>query len=158
MSPRAARRLEAAGFDPVYDYVAGKSDWLAADLPYDGEAQLVGRFIRRDVPVVRSGATVGDALEQLEKLGLGPVLVLNQADVVMGALYRPDLEAAAKGAPAMSVARFGVSTVRPSEEVGPLLHRMLHVEVTRVVVTRSDGTLAGLFVADDAQPAGGHHH
>ena len=40
MSPRAAWRLEAAGFSPVYDYAAGKADWLAADLPFEGTAQL----------------------------------------------------------------------------------------------------------------------
>jgi len=38
MSPRAARGLEAAGLGPVYDYVAGKSDWLAADLEFVGTA------------------------------------------------------------------------------------------------------------------------
>jgi hypothetical protein len=30
-----------------------------------------------------------------------------------------------------------------------LVHRMGHAEVTRVVVTRSDGTLVGLFFAAD---------
>ena len=30
MSPRAAWRLEALGFGGVYDYVAGKVDWIAA--------------------------------------------------------------------------------------------------------------------------------
>ena len=49
MSPRAAWRLEATGFGPVYDYVAGKADWLAADLPFEGTAQLVGMFTRRNV-------------------------------------------------------------------------------------------------------------
>lgn len=32
MSPRAAWRLERLGFEPVYDYVAGKVDWMAAGL------------------------------------------------------------------------------------------------------------------------------
>ena len=32
MSPRAALRLERFGFE-VYDYAAGKVDWLAAGLP-----------------------------------------------------------------------------------------------------------------------------
>ena len=50
MSPRAAWRLEAAGFSPVYDYVAGKSDWLAADLPFEGTAQLAGMCRRRLTP------------------------------------------------------------------------------------------------------------
>jgi hypothetical protein len=57
MSPRAAWRLEAAGFGPVYDYVDGKSDWLAADLPFEGTAQLAGRFTRRDVATASEDPT-----------------------------------------------------------------------------------------------------
>ena len=52
MSPRAAWRLEAAGFGPVYDYAAGKADWLAADLPFEGTAKLAGMFTRRGVATV----------------------------------------------------------------------------------------------------------
>lgn len=149
MSPRAAWRLEAGGFT-AYDYVAGKSDWLAADLPFDGQAQLVGRFTRRDVPVVDSAATVGDALDALDSFGFGPVLVVNAANVVMGALHREDIEVAGRDAPVATTLRFGISTVRPSEQVVELLHRMQHMDLTRVVVTRSDGTLVGLFFAADA--------
>ena len=36
MSPRAAWRLESLGFGDVYDYVAGKVDWMAAGLPIEG--------------------------------------------------------------------------------------------------------------------------
>jgi len=43
---------------------------------------------------------------------------------------------------------FGVSTVRPSEDAAELAHRMGQRQVT-VVVTRSDGTLIGLFFAED---------
>ena len=43
MSPRAAWRLKAAGFGPVYDYAAGKADWLAAGLPFQGTAKLAER-------------------------------------------------------------------------------------------------------------------
>ena len=45
--------------------------------------------------------------------------------------------------------RFGVSTVRPSEDAAALAHRMDHAGVTRVVVTRQDGTLVGLLFAAD---------
>src|SRR5215475_1335191 len=116
MSPRAAWRLEAAGFGPVYDYAVGKADWLAADLPFEGTAQLAGMFTRRGVATVEEGATAGEALRLLEAQGFGPVLVVNQPGVVMGAAYRDKLAAAA--------------------EEG-------------VVVTRSDGTLVGLFFAAD---------
>jgi CBS domain-containing protein len=53
------------------------------------------------------------------------------------------------GAEVESVMRFGVSTVRPSEDGMALAHRMGHAEVTRVVVTRFDGTLIGLLFAAD---------
>ena len=66
----------------------------------------------------------------------------------MGAAYRDSLESA-PGVEVGTVMRFGVSTVRPSEDAVALVHRMGHAGVTRVVVTRSDGTLAGLLFAAD---------
>ena len=149
MSPRAAWRLEAAGFGPVYDYVAGKSDWLATDLPFEGTAELAGRFTRRGVAAVAQDTPAAEALRLLDAQGFGPVLVLNQVGVVMGAAYRDHLASAGGDAGAGSVMRFGVSTVRPSEDAAALAHRMGHAGVTRVVVTRPDGTLVGLFFAAD---------
>ena len=35
-SPKAARKLEALGYDHVYHYEAGKSDWKQAGLPIEG--------------------------------------------------------------------------------------------------------------------------
>jgi CBS domain-containing protein len=67
----------------------------------------------------------------------------------MGAVHREQLQAAAPGADAATLMRFGVTTVRPSEQVADLVHRMGHAEISRVVVTRPDGTLVGLFFADD---------
>jgi CBS domain-containing protein len=149
MSPRAAWRLEAAGFGPVFDYAAGKADWLATDLPFEGTAKLAGMFTRRGVATVGEGTPAGEALRLLEAQGFGPILVLNQAGVVMGAAYRDALASATGKAEVGTVMRFGVSTVRPSEDAEALAHRMGHAEVTRVVVTRPDGTLVGLFFAAD---------
>ena len=95
MSPRAAWRLEATGFGPVYDYAAGKTDWLAYDLPFEGTAQLAGLFTRRGVAAVEEDTPAAGALRLLEAQGFGPVLVLNQAGVVMGAAYRDRLASAA---------------------------------------------------------------
>src|SRR5215472_16327741 len=149
MSPRAAWRLEAAGFGPVYDYAAGKMDWLAADLPFEGTAQLAGMFTRRGVAPATEDTPAAEALRLREAQGFGPVQVLNRAGVVVGAAYRDHLASAAADATAGAVMRFGVSTVRPSEDAAALAHRMGHAEVTRVVVTRPDGTLVGLFFAAD---------
>ena len=152
MSPRAAWRLEAAGFGPVYDYAAGKSDWIAADLPFEGTARLAGLFTCRGVATVTERTPAGEALRLLDAQGFGPAVVLNQAGVVMGAAHRNALAAAPAGAETGTVMRFGVSTVRPSEDAAALAHRMGHAGVTRVVVTRQDGTLVGLFFAADVTP------
>jgi CBS domain-containing protein len=152
MSPRAAWRLEAAGFGPVYDYMAGKMDWLAADLPFEGTAELAGMFTRRGVATVGEHTTAAEALRLLEAQGFGPVVVINQAGVVMGTAYRDKLTGAAEGAAVATVMRFAVSTVRPSEDAAALAHRMSDRGVTRTVVTRSDGTLVGLFFAADKTP------
>jgi hypothetical protein len=62
----------------------------------------------------------------------------------------PDkLEPAAARTKTGTLTRSGGSTVRPSEQAADLAHWMHHAKVTRVVVTRPDGTLVGLFFADD---------
>jgi hypothetical protein len=55
MSPRAACRLAALGFAEVYDYVAGKVDWLARNLPVEGtdarqDGHLLGIVHPADLP------------------------------------------------------------------------------------------------------------
>jgi Mg/Co/Ni transporter MgtE len=149
MSPRAAWRLEETGFGPVYDFVAGKTDWLAADLSFEGTAQFAGMFTRREVATASEDTPAAESLRSLRARGFGPVIVVNRAGVVMGSAHRSDLEAAPRDAPTGALMRPGVTTVRPSEEAAALAHRMGHAEVTRVVVTRSDGTLVGLFFAAD---------
>jgi rhodanese-related sulfurtransferase/CBS domain-containing protein len=152
ISPRAAWRLEAAGFGPVHDYTAGKADWLAADLPFEGMAQLAGMYTRRGVATVAERATAAEALRLLDTQGFGPVVVVNQVGVVMGAAYRDKLTGATEGAAVATVMRFAVSTVRPSQDAAALAHRMGDRGVTRTVVTRPDGTLVGLFFAADKTP------
>jgi len=45
---------------------AGKSDWLAADLPYEGTAQLAGQFTRRGVATAGEQTPAAEALRLLE--------------------------------------------------------------------------------------------
>lgn len=99
-----------------------------------------------DVP---ASLLAAEALRRLDGCGFGPIIVVNQVGVVMGAAHRADLEAAPADAPAGALMRFGVTTVRPSEQAADLAHRMGHAGVTRVVVTCPDGTLVGLFFAAD---------
>jgi predicted transcriptional regulator len=101
------------------------------------------------VVAIGQSAPAGHVRERVAAQGFGPAVVVNDAGVVMGAAYRDDLAAAADDTPAGQVMQFGVGTVRPSEDAAALAHRMGHANMTRIVVTRSDGTLVGLFFTSD---------
>ncbi|NJP90244.1 hypothetical protein HCN51_12425 [Nonomuraea sp. FMUSA5-5] len=152
LSPRAAHRLERLGFGEVYDYGVGKMDWLSADLPYDGHAALVSRNLRRD-PVT---ASLDDALDTLTERIIadpaGMAVVVDGDDVVQGVIGSRELKGADLDGTAERVMRVGATTVRPSEEVGPLVERMDRAKVDHVVVTQVDGTLVGLFGLGDTRP------
>jgi 3-mercaptopyruvate sulfurtransferase SseA len=49
LSTRAAWRLETLGHDAVYDYAAGKMDWLSFGLVHEGTATLAGDLARRQL-------------------------------------------------------------------------------------------------------------
>ncbi|MGN9839093.1 rhodanese-like domain-containing protein [Nonomuraea sp. H19] len=152
MSPRAAHRLDHLGFREVHDYGVGKMDWLAADLPYEGQAALVSQNVRRD-PVT---ATLDDPLEELtERIVADPAglaVVVDEDDVVQGVIGSPELKGADMGGTAEQAMRVGVTTVRPSEQLTPLIQRMDRAKADHVVVTQADGTLVGLFGLGDLRP------
>ncbi|WP_188191560.1 CBS domain-containing protein [Nonomuraea sp. SYSU D8015] len=152
LSPRAAHRLERLGFGDVHDYAAGKMDWLAADLPYEGEAHLVSQNVRRD-PVT---AGLDDPLDELSERILGDpaglAVVVDEDGVVQGVVGSHELKGADMSGTAEQAMRVGVTTVRPSEQLEPLIQRMDRAKVDHVVVTQADGTLVGLFGLGDVRP------
>ncbi|MFI7639570.1 rhodanese-like domain-containing protein [Nonomuraea sp. NPDC049400] len=151
LSPRAAHRLDRLGFREVHDYRLGKMDWLAADLPYEGSAELVSRNVRRD-PVT---AALDDPLDELtERIIADPAglaVVVDEDDVVQGVVGSRELKGADLNGTAERVMRVGVTTVRPSEQLGPLIQRMDRAKVDHVVVTQMDGRLVGLFGLGDVR-------
>jgi len=147
MSPRAAWRLEQLGFT-AYDYAGGKMDWLGYDLPGEGAAVLAGTAVDRDVPRMSMEAPLGDVRRALERYGLAVVVTSRQ--VVMGIVTPDGIDGATAQFSAGDVMRFGVTTVRPSEDLEALVHRMHHAGADGVVVTRSDGVLVGYLHLDAA--------
>jgi rhodanese-related sulfurtransferase len=154
-SPRAARLLERLGFHDVFDYAAGKMDWLSADLPYDGEAALVSRIVRHD-PVI---ASAGDAVSGVEPRVVadpaGVAVVVGEQDVVLGVIGDQELKGVSADTRAEQIMRVEVPTVRPSEEIGALRDRMDRGGLAEVVVTMPDGRLVGI-VSTAAVRAPGH--
>lgn len=142
MSPRAAARLESWGYD-AYDYVAGKMDWLSFDLPREGDAVLAGDGVTRDVPTCTAEEPPDAVRERLEGSGLARLPVVSDDGIVVGSVDAGALDSG--GGTVDDVLREGPTTVRPSEELEELLHRMEHARVPAIFVTTSDGRLVGVL-------------
>src|SRR5919204_697347 len=99
MSPRAACRLETLGFERVYDYVAGKADWLAHAMPTEGEKAGERRaidFARQDVATCGLDERIADVRPRVEASPYGFGFVVAEGGTLLGRLRRAVLE----GAPA----------------------------------------------------------
>jgi predicted transcriptional regulator len=80
------------------------------------------------------------------------VIVVNQHNIVLGQLDAATLGDGEADLSAGQVMTEGLTTVRPSEEVGPLLGRMAKARVDHIIVTYPDGRLAGVFLREVVSP------
>ena len=153
MSPRAAWRLTDLGYTAVFDYVAGKADWLAHGLPWHGTAEFISPHVSRDVAICRPDESIASVRQRLEPVPGDMVIVVNDHDVVLG---RVDA-AALDGQPDLAASQAmteGPTTVRPSEEIDPLLQRMAKANVDHIIVTHPDGRLDGVYYRPTALKRG----
>ena len=157
MSPRAACRLETLGFADVYDYTAGKAEWLAYALPSEGERTdrpRVAQFARDDVATCRLDDAIGAVRERVPASPYGFGLVLSASRVLLGRLRRSVLDGNS-AAIAGEVMEAGPSTVRPDADPAELAVRLTRRELKTAIVTTPDGRLVGVVrTADLPAPAG----
>ena len=152
MAPRAAARLETLGFDKVYEYKAGKLDWMAAGLPTEGENSnkpRAGSVARRDVPLTRLGERLGDVADRVAGIGWNVVVVVDEHRVVLGLLRAGEL---AKD-PELSIEeamRPGPSTFRPYVPIKEMADSMTQHKLESSPITTSDGRLVGILFREDA--------
>jgi hypothetical protein len=152
MSPRAACRLATLGFTRVYDYAAGKVDWLAYGLRADGthaDRPTAGSLARQDVATFTIDASAREALRAIADSPYGFALVLSAAGVLLGRARRPALQALAADDPVEPVIEPGPSTIRPHLTPHELRQRLQRSGVQTLVVTRPDGTLVGVVRRSD---------
>jgi len=150
VSPRAASRLESIGFTRVYDYTAGKADWGSYGLPLDGTADSstrVSSITAADVPRCRLDEAVTEVAVRLPA-DWDMCVVVNEHEVVLGLLGRKTL---ASDEPAIveDVMTPAPSTIRPSARIEAIRKRMRDQNLTRIIVSRSDGTLLGVVRRED---------
>lgn len=153
MSPRAACRLEALGFEEVYDYVLGIADWKATGLPVEGERsdiQFVAEATRPDVPVAAPDELLGEVFDRTTDAGWDEAIVVDCDGIVIGHLRGTawerdrDLHVEQVMAP-------GPTTVRPNTLLEPLVGRMEKRGTALVTVTTPQGALVGVLLRTDAQ-------
>jgi Mg/Co/Ni transporter MgtE len=150
VSPRAASRLESLGFLRVYDYAAGKADWGSYGLPLDGHADSstrVSGIAATDVPTCRLDELVADVSARLRD-DWDICVVTNDADVVLGLLRRGALRSNRRTR-VEDALKPGPSTIRPSARLEAITKRLHDQNLTRIIVTRSDGVLFGVLRAED---------
>lgn len=148
MSPRTAWRLERLGYGPVYDYVVGKVDWMAAGLPTvragDAERRAVDGA-DRDPPSVAADHRLGGLMGPEDR----GVIVVNEQRIVLGRIPPTRLGEAGDRL-AEAVMDVGPTTVRAHEPLDPLLERMARRNVDEIVVTTPEGELLGVVRRSDA--------
>ena len=152
MAPRAAARLESLGFDNVYEYKAGKLDWMAAGLPTEGENSKkprAGTVARKDVPLSELGERLGDVADRVAGIGWNVVVVVDEHRVVLGLLRAAEL---AKD-PELSIEeamRPSPSTFRPYVPIKEMAENMTKHKLESSPITTLDGRLVGLLFREDA--------
>jgi CBS domain-containing protein len=147
MSPRAAWRLEALGYGPVYHYVAGKADWLAAGLPTVTAADPPARVadvMDRDVPTCAPDEPVVDVVARLDDRSEGMCVVVNDGGVVQGRLRLDRLDPA-DARPVEEVMEPGPVTVRADAPLAETTQRMKDRKVPSLIISDPDGVLLGVL-------------
>lgn len=158
MSPRAACRLATLGFEEVYDYGAGKVDWIAHGLPVEGswnQAATAGALAQRDVATCRLSDHAVTVLERIQRSPYGFALVLSdESEIVLGRVRRSAIgdDPTARAEELMEP---GPSTVHAHVEADELARRLRERNLTTAVVTAPTGRLLGVVGRERLERAGG---
>jgi Mg/Co/Ni transporter MgtE len=159
MSPRAACRLETLGFEHVHDYVAGKADWLAHNLPVERDTELItaGQLARNDIVTCGLSEQVGDVARRIADSPYGFALVLSRTGVLLGRLRSTALDVP-PDTPVEQRMESGPSTVRPDTPADQLAKRLREKDLKTALVTTPEGQLIGVAQRDDLEqtPTPGH--
>ena len=138
----------------MYDYVAGKQDWLACGLPTEGEEadRPAARHLMRDDAVTCGLADrVGEVYERVKESPYGFALVIAEGGCLLGRLRASALAECDPGSTAEAVMDSGPSTVRPDKELGALVKRLDERGLMFGIVTDPEGRLEGVVRRSEAE-------
>ena len=136
----------------MYDYAAGKLDWMSAGLPTDGTNSArsrVGVVARKDIATARVDERLGDVRERARESGVSAAVVINSERVVFGLLRSTELEKDPNLRIEQAM-RPGPSTFRPYVAVKEMAEYMSEHRLESSPITTADGRLVGLLLQEDA--------
>jgi Mg/Co/Ni transporter MgtE len=131
--------------------VLGKADWLARNLPVEGDGAdtpTAGRVARDDVVTCSLTDRVGELRQRIDRSPYGFALVVSPETVVLGRLPRSALEGD-PAARAEDVMEPGPSTVRADLDATTLAERLAERDRHTAIVTTPDGVLIGVARRED---------
>lgn len=134
----------------VFDYVAGKQDWLAHELPVEGkisETHTIGNLAERNPPTCSLTDSADAVRRRLRKEELKACVVVNDARVVLGLLPADSPETGDQTVEA--VMEPGPSTFRPHTPADEAAEYFKRNKLDIITVTTSDGRLVGVLKAED---------
>ncbi|HYB28375.1 MAG TPA: CBS domain-containing protein [Solirubrobacteraceae bacterium] len=134
----------------------GKVDWLAHNLPVEGERATpptAGRLMRDDV--VRSGADdhVADVLGLVERSTYPFALVTGRDDQLLGRVRASALRSAPADTPVGEIMELAPSTVRPHRAARAVAQRLADRNLRWAIVTTPEGRLLGVVSREDLERA-----
>jgi Mg/Co/Ni transporter MgtE len=140
------------GFRQVYEYVAGKLDWMAAGLPIEGSLARIpraGDIARKDVPTCSVDERLGEVRDRVKAEGWDACVVVNEERIVFGLLRAKELDGD-EDARIEQVMRPGPSSFRPHVPIEEMAEFMIQHDLVNCPVTTLEGRLVGLLKREDA--------
>lgn len=139
-------------FNQVYDYTAGKEDWISAGFPIEGgmaeqKTPMAGDALTRDVATCRETDTLGNLRSRRVN---GKCVVLNSEGIVLGRITSDD-QSLSDETTAEQVAEPGPTTIRPGTPLAEIVERMKKAHVDDVLVSTAEGRFLGILYLEDAE-------
>jgi len=143
------------GFTEIYDYVLGKVDWLAHNLPVEGERATpptAGRLMHDDVVRCAPGDRVGDVRAAVEPSPYPFALITAPNGTLVGRVRASRL-GGDPDQPVQEIMELAPSTVRPHRSAKDLAQRLTDRDLRWAIVTTPEGHLLGVVSRADLERA-----
>jgi CBS domain-containing protein len=130
----------------VYEYVSGKLDWIAHQLPLEGEkahATTAGELARDDVVTARLDEPVGPVGARIEASPYPFGLVTSEGGVLLGRLRSSMLDCD-PSLLAEEVMEPGPKTFRPHKSPAGVAEELAAKDLRWAIVTTPEGRLIGV--------------